>query len=178
MKKIVTIFLTIILAAVTFIVMNGVPVFTSGRGIPVPPDGMVYGLQLGSTMYGIGQAMSDKPGTQVLIQETTQNLLFAWHIKDAAAFACLNGAGVSCAKDVYEILSQGGNVTNQRDMVSLIESLQQNGWKVITASEIPLEMRAMLTGAYFLQQIATSLPTILIVPAGIFNYVPYQTWKG
>lgn len=172
MKKYLAIFLTIV-----SLLAFAVP-YVSKFGQPVPPDGVVYGMQLGSTAYGITRALSDKPDTFIMIKEGTRNVLFGWQIENAAAFTCMGAGGANCAKDMYEMIKSGGNVVNFRDMLALRQFLAENGWKVIPAAELPIEIRAMLTGATVLVNLARSMPTILILPVGVFDYQPYVNWKG
>lgn len=130
-----------------------------------PPDGQIYALQLGSTQWGMARVAKGAFDTFAMTDGNGHYML-SWSINDAWAFlTCKYGA----EKCVTDDLLQKGNLVNATTMSEFVTWLQDHGWKVVSASELP----AMLA------QAAAVMPTFIIVPVdGAWKLEEYQNWKG
>ena len=140
---------------------------TGCAGVQMAPslEGQVYALHLGSTQWGVAKVLSGGFDTFAMTDGEGRYML-SWAINDAWAFlTCKYGAG-ECATDD---LLQKANIVNAQTMSDFVGWLEEHGWKMISASELP----ALIANA------AAVMPTFLIVPVdGSWKLQEYQDWKG
>jgi hypothetical protein len=136
-----------------------------------PIGSNVESLQIGSTLWGMQQAIAGKAGTTMLMKDSA--ILFVWNVQDGMAFAAINGASREPIKEFVQIAKQG-NLVNVKTMNDLCQFLSINGWKAVTAAEVPATVKAALaTGAF--AQMAQSMVTFVVIPEGL--EVPYGYQK-
>ena len=145
-----------------------VALLTGCAGVQMAPSevGQVYALQLGSTQWGVGRVAQGAVDTFVM-SDGQGHYMLSWAINDAWAFlTCRFGAGECVTDDIL----QKANVVNATTMSEFVSCLEEHGWKMISASELP----ALIASAF-----SPIMPTFIFVPAdGAWDIRQYQDWKG
>ena len=140
---------------------------TGCAGVSMAPSqaGQVYALQLGSTQWGVARVAKGAIDTFAMT-DGNGNYFMSWAINDAWAFlTCRFGAD----KCVTDDLMQKANIVNATTMSEFVAWLEEHGWKMISASELPA----------LIAQAAAVMPTFIIVPADSgWELQEYQDWKG
>jgi hypothetical protein len=141
-----------------------------------PPDGYVVGVQMGTTVWGMRQAILEKPGTMLMTKDNL--LLFMWVIEDGWAFASVNLSSRAPVHDFAKIAG-GGNYVNARTMADLVSHLEGFGWRVATAAEVPVAVRIALTAqTSWLVSLAGNMPTFLVLPVGAMDSPVLEEYEG
>lgn len=143
-------------------------VTTAYQGFPeavAPPDGQVLALQVRTAEYIVKQALSGVSSTKIY---TDGNLyMFMRYLGDGWGFVIVDTTNPDVTKTLGDV---GGNIASAKSVSDLTGYLLTNGWKAVTASQVPQGVKAVLVGAgNTLQTAATSLTSFIVVPAGIFE---------
>lgn len=165
--------------AVIFLVivaMLGAILACAGEGAVIM-DGNVYGLQLGSTLWGIKAALAEKSGTFIMNKDNLY--MFGWAIKNGWAFSVIDPNKLSAVEDMTKIFN--GNQVNVKTMTGLVDFLKANGWQIISASEVPAAIATSATNvSAWLVGLSKGLVSFLVVPFAYqdgFNKEDYITYN-
>ena len=133
-------------------------------------DGMIDGLQPGTTLWVIERASSMMSGT-IRMAKDNYVLLAAWMENSKAWGYVFLDASQSHPID-YLALSCGGtgNCANPRTMSEVVTSLLNRGWRVIEV--VPAGITAALAESRSWLRVMPNIP-VLIIP-GVFFDVPGQ----
>lgn len=144
-----------------------VALLTGCAGVQMAPSqaGQVYALQLGSTHWGVARVAKGAVDTFAMT-DGNGNYFLSWAINDAWAFLTCKFGADTCVTDD---LLQKANIVNAATMSEFVSWLEEHGWKMISASELP----ALLSVA------ASVMPTFIIIPVdGAWKLEEYQDWNG
>jgi hypothetical protein len=145
-------------------------------GMPLPPPGGVYPVQIGTTLQGMQAARNGLPGTAMLAKDNL--VAFIWNVRNGWMFSVINTSTETPLTDFLDA-SGKGNLVSARDMSDLVNCLKANGWKVIGAAELPDTVKIGLASAGAWAAIARGVVSFLVVPVlpGQFQDLPGQEWK-
>lgn len=130
----------LIFALATFVapMLTGCMAFQGGAVVPPqPPDAQVYALQIGTTIYGIRDALAGAPGSQIWMKDNM--MTFMWSVKgQGVGMYLIDIKTFATANSLQELLSKAGlgNLTNYKTAEDFRNFLSTNGWKIITAEEV------------------------------------------
>lgn len=143
---------------------------------PAIADGQVYSLHLGSTVWGIMQCLKNGVGTRIYYNELHDAYMFSWGIMDGWGFALTGGT----PELVKEMMAHGSNFVNGETYGELREYALENGWRLIPASQVPMRIKVIVTGANVAGNLSATFTTFLVLP-----YQPtmemlemFSAWKG
>ena len=158
-------FVTIVLALVFLV---------SACGAPVPPEGEVYILQTGTTLYNIVQVLEGNGAGFVLARDGSY--LLVWPVDQSGiGFTMLNESG----KPVYDwFQATGGKAMygSYRTMQTFIQDMKEQGWQAVSASQVPgllrtnakFALNGFQSGGNAFAEFSTGMITVFIVPVDIF----------
>lgn len=166
MRKIVSLFIMFAIAAcavtLPFMATNNV----------APGGSTILEIGLGSTVYGVMRSLEGYPGTRILISPERDIVLFTWALEDGVAFVAMNAKKALPIQDFLERAGGRGNFTNIKTAQHLGKYLCDNGWKVVTAAELPAAFKvALSTSIKTALDAAQVWTTYIVVPAGAFESV-------
>jgi hypothetical protein len=166
MKLIKVTFLAILaLVAITFgaVVTNAAPQLSQLR--MSPSVGNVYSLQVGSTIWGMGQAIAEKPMTLIYINSAKDMLMFGWRCDNAWCFTVLDTGAGKLAVNTFLTEIRQGQVFNGADVKGLLEYMRSKGWAPTTAAAVPEAIKlALSSSAGALVSAASAWPTFVLLP--------------
>ncbi len=149
-----------------------------------PLDNQVVAIRLGCTLWGIQRAIAEKYDTMIMMKGNS--FLFVWSVKDTWAFAGINMDKMVHLSDFAQI-GKNGNIVNAKTMGDLASYLKDNGWEVISASQLPQIVKVGITASASAQAFAKlghSFTTFLVLPAGMFatpeqlkEYESFEGWQ-
>lgn len=144
-----------------------------------PLNNQVIALQLGSTVWGMKQAMMNAPGTLLVMRDNC--IVFGWAVKDAFAFVGVNATTLEGSSTLEAVIGKG-NVVNAKTMSEFSKFLAQEGFKPITAEQVPEALRVILAGTTStMGKFLGGYKTFLVLPAGLIPDGPtldgYQKWQ-
>jgi hypothetical protein len=133
---------------------------------PVPPEGSVYALQTGTTMYNIQRAMSGAPSTFIFMKDNVY--IFMWGMKNqGVGFTLISNPGYP-ASNWQQVTGGKAMLTNYKDAQSIVEYLKANGWKAIIPAEVSAAVKAYLDqAASFLGTVRVPTITLFVLPLEI-----------
>lgn len=155
MKKLSTVFLVLLVLLASA---------CSPEPIPIA-DGQVFAIHLGTTLWGMQQALASKTGT--FIMERGGSYLFFWNLENAWCFK-----GVTESQRAIEDIKAitGGNLVSGNTMREIKSFMESQGWKLIPAAEVPISLsNSITTAAQSIYTWAASTVTFLLVPPGLFE---------
>lgn len=166
MKKIVSFVVFSIMAV--FTLLNAGLLRMGGPHTPLI-DNQVVPLQLGTSIRVIENALDSEVGAQILQRKD----LFAFITPMGNGFGMtgIDAASKTPIQDFAQFV-KNGQIMNARTMKDLVDTLTNNGWKVISAAEVPAFVKTNLfaakmsiaAGAF----VNSSMITFVVVPAGTF----------
>jgi hypothetical protein len=125
-----------------------------------PPLGKLYVVTTNSTIQGMKDAAMGRSGTAIL--QKGDLVLFGWSIEDGWAFTIINTQNRLAHTKLADIY-QKGYLTACKTFSCLVDTLQNNGWKIIAGKEIPNSIRWALTANTWLAALAKSNTTFLFM---------------
>lgn len=133
------------------------------------PDGEIFVLQTGSTLWVIRQAILEKPGSLML---TKGDLVSFMHVMDDGwAWVVVN---VKDYKTISQLRDVGltGNLANAKTLSDLTKFLMDNGWKVITSQDLPKYIIGIPASQMigWAGQVRGLLFTFIYVPPALFDF--------
>lgn len=109
-----------------------------------PPDGVIYALQYGTTLHGVKQALNGATGAQIFLREATGNVTFVWPFQDGWAYFSICQQGCTSMEEAIRNTGGKASLLNANDMRKVREIMEYNGWKLITAAEVPTAVKTAL----------------------------------
>ena len=176
--------LMVLLSVVAFVVMVVGGIFGAAfnhTGVVGPPlvDGTILGLQPGSTLYLMNNALLSKVGYYVLENPAWPGANF-WVgrvANDGVGFV-LTGAN---AEAINNIAKCGGNIANCRTAVDLVRWANTNGWSVISPAAVSSTVRMAIHSAIAARVASATLSetAFVFVPGAALEYAdPMKVLEG
>lgn len=141
-----------------------------GAAPVAPPEGQVYVVQTGTTLYQIQQTLNGALGTYILTN-AAGDYVFIWNMgKDTFGFTLLSNTPQSV--DAW-LRATGGkaNMVSLKDAKDLVQYLKQYGWTAITVKDIPAYILASIKEGFKYAFRSASGPTaIFVIPANLDWY--------
>ena len=160
-------------SVILLLVVIATSVSACGTPAQTPLTGDVWVTAANSTVYWINQAMQGAPFTQIFTNGAG-NYFVMWNPSGA------NGVGFTLIKDVgaqpatvvldwFNATGGKGNLVNFKDAASIAKYMEENGWKTIPATSVPMSLKAVWTTTWQgvstgVLQLGSSLISIIIVP--------------
>lgn len=132
----------------------------NGGGVPIRPE---------TVIYGIAQAIADKPG--VVAFQSTQNpgqFVIAWYNTYGASFFGADVQKYKTLTDMKYLVNQGGTLINAKNADEFLEFMKSNGWKAIPGSALPKVFADIVRTASFPAWMTTG-STTLTMPLLMFS---------
>lgn len=131
----------------------------------VPPNGQVFAIQLRSTLWGMEQAAKGASGTAVMAKDNL--VTFIWSLKDGWGFATIDTNAKEAVKNFVQV-ARNGNFVNVTSLRGLVAELHKEGWRIIPAAEVPIEItKALSAGGSWLSALAAGEASFLLLPGGM-----------
>lgn len=132
----------------------------------VPPEGAVYAIQNGTTLWVIKESIAGARDTRVFMKEDMYMFF------KSAGGGGWYSVGIDTARNefIQNLASAGikGQSMNANDVSKLVEYMKKGGWKEVGSGSIPMMIRAAVdVASSWLTLASASMPTFLILPAGI-----------
>lgn len=102
-----------------------------------PAYGYAFSVSAKGVMYGISQALLDKPGAKMFADVTQTKYVVAWFADYGASFFGVDIAENPTVLKVQEIVKQGGTLVNIKNGEQFVQFMKENGWKVIGGANAP-----------------------------------------
>lgn len=183
-------------AAAIFFVIGGLVTASLGGSLsgeitaagPKIADGMVTGLQPGTTLYLMNNALLERLGFHILENAAYPGSYF-WIgpiANDGVGFAMNNATPES----VQALIKCGGNLANCSTVVKLLQWARNNGWQVIPASRVPSTIKLAIESAIASRVAASALTESAFVFAPLHAFTDdspmsklevleyYSTWNN
>ena len=175
MSKIKVFLMGVMAVVISVMTLASVGIFKNPG--PVIPDGNVVGIHPGTALYIMDQALSGRVGYQIFENAAIPGAnLWIGAIRDDGVGFVLTGN----TSGVRDIINCGGNIANCRTVSSLVEWAKSTGWKLIPASDIPVNIRIAVKAAITARVAlaAVNETAFVFIPAGAFsNIEEYTSWK-
>ncbi len=142
-----------------------------------PITNQVYATQLGSTLWGVEQALAGRAGTAIMSRG--DNYLFIWSVKDAFAFVGVNSKGISMtnAADVFA----NGNLVDVKTLKQLQSGLSDSGWQIVKNTDVPSKIITLFQAgaSVLLRELAKLNATFLVLPAGLLeDFIDIEMYRS
>lgn len=130
---------------------------------PVPADGMVHAMNMGNVIWGMKAAIAEKPGTLIMMKDS--QVLLMWSLKNRGwAFVAIDASNKLTLSNFVNVIGGRGNLINGKETQALIDVLKNNGWKAVSASQVPEVIKiALATSSSWLTTMASNMTTFLFV---------------
>lgn len=132
-------------------------------------------LNFYDTLAGMRSVVEGAKGT--FAYEKDNLMVLAWQQGGKYAF-------VTATKDgsVFDSIKKicNGNLCDWKTMVEFVKWLEGQGYKLCPADKIPMQLTTTLTGygTMLITMGLRSLPSMLVLPVGVFDLLPAPLKKG
>lgn len=125
-------------------------------------DGQVEALKVGSTVWGMQQAVAETAGTFRLMNKEGM-VMFGWPLQNGYGFSLIDPVKTTIRQYMEGSI---GNFANAKTIQDLIGSLKESGWREVSASELPKTVIQGLSSASgWLAGLASrTMPTFIFMP--------------
>lgn len=129
-------------------------------------DGMVEAIHYGTVVHGLKAVMAETPFTYIMAKKDLTMLIWSLRQNGWAFVVLSTKNGIVNPIDTWEAVTGGkGNLCNATTFRMLQDTLEQNGWKVITTATVAETIRDGIAAmAVWGTRV---MPTFLVFPAGI-----------
>jgi len=150
-------FVSVLLVAVSFL----------GQTMTLPVnhaqllDGDTIPIHARTVIYGINQAIQDKPGTAIF--QNGSKYVIMWRDSYGAMFFAFDAEKQKTVSELTQLTQSGGSLANHKTGSDLIEFMKNNGWKIIPGASAPEVAKAIAVNGFLSLAVTAmnSLPTFV-----------------
>ena len=165
MKKLIVFVMFLVLSAFTFL----------GGTMTLPVnhlqlmDGDTIPIGARTVVWGINQAIQDKPGTMIF--QNGSKYVIMWRDTYGAMFFAFDSDKQTTLAQLSELAKSGGSLSNHKTGTELIEFMKNNGWKVIPGSLAPEVAKSIAVNGFLSLAVTamSSLPTFIFTFEGFID---------
>lgn len=145
----------------------------SACGAPVIEAGQVTAVQAGTTLFHLNQAVTGQVGHYILMNG--ENICFVWGMENGIGFTMITTEGHWLTEWQKATAGQGMTV-GWKDAQGFVQFLRDNGWKSVSALQVPTYVSVGIQRAYAAFQSSSPIyknflrgAVVVIIPAAVMS---------
>lgn len=141
--------------------------------IPPVPEGQVWTMSAGSTIYTIKEALSGAHDTMILQSGNSYIFMKAW--PNSGWGAAMVTEAQNQVDGFYHIFSSKGNLISAKDAGGFVKAMMDKGWQLINPNQVSDATRQALKDLSLTGTLATAMKALMagffVCPIGV-NGIP------